>query len=326
MGKIRAAVIGTGYLGKFHAQKYAQLEESDLVAVVDINIDMAKEIGEPLGAEAYSDYTELFGKVDAVSIVTPTETHHKIAKEFLSHGIDVLVEKPITVTVREAEDLIATAKEKDAILQVGHLERFNAAVIALEDKLQNPMFIESHRLSQFPNRATDVSVVLDLMIHDIDIILNLVDSEVETVHAAGIPVISNKVDIANARITFKNGCVANVTASRVSLEQQRRIRLFQSNAYITIDYAKQHIFILRPVPALEEGGMPSVAREDMDIVTSDALLEEIRSFLNCSITRENPMVGGTEGLKALEVAHKIQEAVEESMKKGEQAKLNSKGE
>lgn len=326
MAKIRAAVIGTGYLGKFHAQKYAQLDESDLVAVVDINIDMAKEIGEPLGATAYSDYTELFGKVDAVSIVTPTETHHKIAKEFLSHGIDVLVEKPITVTVEEAEDLIATAKEKDAILQVGHLERFNAAVIALEDKLHNPMFIESHRLSPFPNRATDVSVVLDLMIHDIDIILNLVDSEVETVHAAGIPVISNKVDIANARLTFKNGCVANVTASRVSLEQQRRIRLFQSDAYITIDYAKQHIFILRPVPALEEGGMPSIAKEDMDIVSADALLEEIRSFLNCVITRESPLVGGTAGLKALEVAHKIQEAVEESMKKGEQAKLNSKGE
>lgn len=315
MSIVRTAVIGTGYLGKFHAQKYAQLDESELVAVVDIDINTAREIGEPLGAEAYSDYTELFGKVDAVSIVTPTESHHKIAKEFLSRGIDVLVEKPITVTVKEAKDLIKTADANDAILQVGHLERFNAAVIALEDKLQNPMFIESHRLSQFPNRATDVSVVLDLMIHDIDIILNLVNSEVETVHAAGIPVISDKVDIANARLTFKNGCVANVTASRVSLEQQRRIRLFQSNAYITIDYAKQHITVLRPVPALEEGGMPSVAKEDLDITTSDSLLEEIRAFLNSSINREKPMVGGSEGLKALEVAHKIQDCVEESIKK-----------
>ncbi len=312
MNKIRAGVVGAGYLGRFHAQKYAEIDAAELVGVVDIDRGRAEEVARLACTTPYTDYEELFGKVDAVSVVTPTETHCEIGLAFLSKGIDVLIEKPMAVTTAEAEALIKEAEDKGAVLQVGHLERFNPAVIALEGKLTNPMFIESHRLSPFPNRATDVDVVLDVMIHDIDIILNLVDSEVESVDAVGVPIISNKVDIANARMRFKNGCVANVTASRVSKESLRRTRIFQPDAYIAIDYAAQCISISR----LVRGGdtpYPAINEERLEIERRDSLKDEIRSFLECSVTRTPPLVTGRDGKRALEVAAMIQAATKSSL-------------
>ncbi len=310
MKKIRAGVIGVGYLGKFHAQKYKGMEGVELVGVVDVDIKRAKEVAEGLGVEAYDNYKDLLGKVDAVSIVTPTETHRDVGKEFLSNGIDVLIEKPMTVTMEEADDLINVAKENNAILQVGHLERFNPAVTALDGIVKKPVFIESHRLSPFPNRATDVDVVLDLMIHDIDIILNLVDSELERIDAAGVPVVSGKVDIANARLKFVNGCVANVTASRVSSVPQRKIRLFQHDAYISIDYAGQEISVTRLKKGTEK---LTIEEEKIHIEKGDSLLEEIRSFVDCIKSGKSPLVSGTVGKRALDVAHRIQDEVKASM-------------
>lgn len=311
--EIRTAVIGTGYLGRFHAQKYAELSNSTLVGIVDIDKARAEEIAEETKTTAYIDYKELFGKVDAVSIVTPTETHAEIGKAFLSEGIDVLIEKPMTVTIEEAEELVILAKEKKAILQIGHLERFNAAIVALEGRLDNPVFIESHRLAPFNMRALDVDVVLDLMIHDIDIILSLVDSEIESIQATGVPVVSGKVDIANARLTFENGCVANITASRVSKEPQRRIRLFQHDAYIAIDYAAQHISISRLDRS--SGLLPSIIEEELDIDKVDSLREEIVAFLDSVTTRKSPSVSGEDGRRALMVAAQIQEKTESSLRK-----------
>ncbi|MCK4847082.1 MAG: Gfo/Idh/MocA family oxidoreductase [Deltaproteobacteria bacterium] len=311
--EIRTAVIGTGYLGRFHAQKYMELPNSKLVGIVDIDKARAEEIAKETNTQPYTDYTELFGKVDAVSIVTPTDTHAEIGKALLAEGIDVLIEKPMTVTTEEAAELVTLAKEKGAILQIGHLERFNAAIVALEGRVNNPVFIESHRLAPFNLRALDVDVVLDLMIHDIDIILSLVDSEIESINATGVPVVSGKVDIANARLTFKNGCVANITASRVSKEPQRRVRLFQHDAYIAIDYAAQNISISRLDRS--KGGLPSIVEEELDIEKVDSLKEEIIAFLNSVTTRTRPAVSGEDGKRALMVAAQIQEKTESSLRK-----------
>lgn len=313
MKKIKAAVIGVGYLGRLHAEKYSQIEEVELVGVMDIHPERAAEVAEQTKCRAFKTYEELFGLVDAVSVVTPTESHLKVGKDFLDRGKHVLIEKPIAVDTREAEELISTAEKAGVVLQVGHLERFNAAVVALEGRLGNPMYIESQRLSPFPNRSTDVDVVLDLMIHDIDIILNLVDSEVKSVDAVGIPVVTDKVDLANARIKFDNGCVADVTASRVSKERKRQIRIYQSDSFITIDYANQHILTTRIVPD-RDGGYATLVDEDSDLEKRDSLLEEIRSFVKCSATGTSPLVSGRDGLVALEVASRIQSSVEASMK------------
>ncbi|HLA51536.1 MAG TPA: Gfo/Idh/MocA family oxidoreductase, partial [Thermodesulfobacteriota bacterium] len=227
MKRIRVAVIGVGHLGRFHAEKYAGLPDAELVGVIDTDKKRVGEIASNLKTNAFYSYQDILSKdkVDAVSIVVPTALHYRIAKDFLSQGIDCLLEKPITNTVEEADELIKEAAKRKALLQVGHLERFNAAVIAAEGIVNNPLFIECNRLSPFPNRATDVDVILDMMIHDIDIILNFVKSDIESVDAFGMPVITDKVDMANARLRFKNGCVANITASRVSKERERKITL-----------------------------------------------------------------------------------------------------
>ncbi len=230
--KVKVGVVGVGYLGRYHAMKYDQLPNADLVGVVDVDKQVTEHVAKELNTLPYKDYLQLINKVDAVSIAVPTKDHHSIAMDFLKNGVDVLVEKPITKTIDQADELVELAREKGAILQVGHLERFNAAVMALEDTIEEPMFIESHRLAPFKERSTDIDVILDLMIHDIDIILSLVGSEVVTINAVGVPVISDKVDIANARITFKSGCVANVTSSRVTMKQTRKMRSFQNNAYV----------------------------------------------------------------------------------------------
>ena len=306
MKKLKCAVIGTGYLGKFHAEKYANLAECELVAVVDINAETAKTIADKHGAQALTDYEPLLGKVDAVSIVVPTTLHYQVAKDFLNAGSHVLIEKPITTTVEQADELIAIAKEKNLILQVGHLERFNPAVLAL-DKDEKPLFIESHRLSPFNPRANDVSVVLDLMIHDIDIILALVNSEVVKIDASGTAVLTKGTDIANARLTFANGCVANVTASRISMKLERKMRLFRQTSYASVDFQNRILQKYRTGEKEMFPGVPEILSEEATFETSDALMAEIQQFVGCIQTGEQPLVTGEAARLALATAIQITE-------------------
>src|SRR5678815_4046903 len=249
MSKIRAAVIGVGYLGRFHAQKYAQLPICELIAVVDGREEVRKAVAGEVGTQALADYRGLLGKVDAVSVVTPTPAHFEIADAFLAAGAHVLVEKPITETPEQARKLIARAGAQHRILQVGHLERFNAAVLAAEPHLHSPRFMETHRLAPFKERGTDVNVVLDLMIHDIDLIQSLVGAPIVSIDAVGASVFSEGLDIANARIRYANGCVANTTASRVSMKMERKLRLFQDDAYVSIDLQQKILTVVRKPPS-----------------------------------------------------------------------------
>ncbi len=306
MSRLKAAVIGVGYLGRFHAQKYAALEGVELIGVVDADVERAREVAAEVGVKAYDDHRQILDKIDLVSIAVPTQFHYRVAKDCLDAGCHILLEKPITQTVEEADELIAIAAAKNLVFQVGHLERFNPAVIALRGVLKNPVFIESHRLAPFKPRGTDVNVVLDLMIHDIDILLSMVPSTIKTINSVGVPVLSPEVDIANARLQFENGCVANVTASRVSREAMRKIRIFQPDAYISIDYQARRIQILRkgsqgiPIP-----GLPEIGMEERSFGEVDALLEEIRSFVEAVRGGTSPVVSGEDGKRALELALQI---------------------
>ena len=311
---MRTAVIGVGYLGRFHAQKYATLEGSELVAVVDPVAAAAGAVATELGVAAHTDYRDLLGRVDAVSVVTPTPTHHVIAKAFLEAGAHVLVEKPMTVTVEEGTDLIEVARRAGRILAVGHLERFNAAVQAVQPILTMPRFIESARLAPFKQRGTDVDVVLDLMIHDIDLILSIVRSPVVSVDAIGTSVFSKEIDIANARLRFANGCVANATASRVSLKTERKLRLFQDDAYLSMDLHNKVLTIIRKGADPGAGGMPQVAIEEKSYEQGDALRAEIEAFLAAASGGSAPPVSGEDGLLALETAVAITQQVEASLR------------
>ena len=300
---LRAPVVGVGYLGKFHAEKYAASPKANLVAVVDTEQSRAREVGAPLGAAILSDYRQLFGRVQCVSIAVPTRFHFQVARDFIEAGVDVLVEKPLTADIAEARALVAAAKAKNVILQVGHLERFNPAIRQLEGVIKDPKFVECHRLAPFVERGTDVDVVLDLMIHDIDVIASLVGSPVASMEAVGVPVLTDKPDIANARIKFANGCIANVTASRVSIKRERKIRLFQPDAYISIDYDQRRAQIYHNPPP--GAGWLAIRAENIEIKDGDALADEIDSFLDCVRTRALPLVDGEEGLRALEIASMI---------------------
>ncbi len=305
---IRCAVIGVGYLGKFHAQKYAALEHAELVAVVDSDEKAAAQIASELNCKAVTDYHEILDQIDACSIVAPTTLHHQIASDCLSHGIHVLVEKPITTTVAEADELVHLAKANNCVLQVGHLERFNAAVLLLGKRIYDePLFIESHRLAPFKPRATDVDVVLDLMIHDIDIILDFVKSEIVDIHASGASVLSDSIDIANARLEFANGCVANVTASRVSQKSERKMRLFQKNAYIGIDFQEKTADVYNKGDGEMFPGVPNIEQEHLQGGESDALMDEIIDFLHAIKTGNPPAVTGEDGRRALKTAMQITE-------------------
>jgi predicted dehydrogenase len=300
---IAAAVVGVGYLGKFHAEKYAASPKCKLVAVVDIDEARGREVGESLGAPVLTDYRKLIGQVQCVSVAVPTRFHFEVARDLIDAGVDVLVEKPLTADIAEARDLVAAAEAKNVILQVGHLERFNPAIRRLEGVIKDPKFVECHRLAPFVERGTDVDVVLDLMIHDIDVISSLVRSPVERVESVGVPVLTDKPDIANARIKFANGCIANVTSSRVSVKRERKIRFFQPNAYISIDYDQRRAQIYyKPAPG---AGWLGIRAENIEIEEGDALADEIDSFLDCVRTRTLPLVGGSEGLRALEIASMI---------------------
>lgn len=315
MNKLRVGVIGTGYLGKFHAEKYAGMDDVELVGVVDTNVRLAEEVAGKLNVPAYSKPEDILGKVDAVSVVVPTPLHYMVSRLFLEKDVDVLIEKPITTTLKEADGLIELAESRGLIIQVGHLERFNPAVIALKDVLKNPMFIESHRLSIFQPRGTDVDVVLDLMIHDIDIILNLVQSEIIGIQAAGIPVITEHGDIANARLEFANGCVANVTASRISLKNERKLRLFQRDAYIMVDFANREITVIRRNGDHTESIVPGTDINRRCFTKSDALKEELVSFVQSVKNRIAPEVTGAMGRDALRVALSIMEQTEKTRRK-----------
>jgi predicted dehydrogenase len=313
MKRIRVGVVGVGYLGSFHAEKYANMAEVDLVGVADTNMPQAASIADKYRTTAHSTYQDLFGKVDAVSIVVPTPSHFAVAMDFLENDVDVLIEKPMTTTLEEADELIRFADSKGLIIQVGHLERFNPAVVALKDIIQKPMFIESHRLSIYNDRGTDVSVVLDLMIHDIDIILNFVRSEVSEIRAAGIPVIAENVDIANARLEFQSGCVANVTASRISTKNERKIRLFQKDAYVSVDFTSREITVIRQNSKKDDGLIPGMEIKQLCFTKGDALEDEIKSFVKSVVNRKVPQVTGQMGRDALQIALNIMEQIENSV-------------
>jgi predicted dehydrogenase len=313
MSKIRAAVIGVGYLGRFHAQKYAQAQGCELVAVVDGRAEVRDAVAAEVKSRAVADYRELLGNVDAVSVVTPTPAHFEIADAFLAAGAHVLVEKPITATPEQARALIARAASAKRILQVGHLERFNAAVLAAEPHLNAPRFMECVRLAPYKERGTDVNVVLDLMIHDIDLVQSLARSEIVSIDAIGTPVFSGEIDIANARIRFANGCVANATASRVSLKTERKLRIFEDAAYISLDLQQKILTLIRKREGVPQPGQLPVNIEEANLEQGDALKSEIESFLDCIRNDRRPIVSGEDGLRALETAIRITEQVQANL-------------
>ncbi len=318
-GRLRAAVVGVGYLGKFHAEKYAAHDGAELVAVVDTDAERGQVVARALGVEAFTDYRALVGRVDCASVAVPTPLHHDVARDLMLGGIDVLVEKPLTTTVEDGKSLVEFAVRGGRVLQVGHLERFNPAMRALKGRVTQPRFIECQRLASFTERGTDVDVVLDLMIHDLDLILTMVPSSLRAVEAVGVPVLTQSVDIANARLRFANGCIADVTASRVSLKRERKLRIFQPDAYISIDFDERKVRICRREAA--EDGQPSLVLEDLDVGDGDALGEEIDAFLRAVREREAPAVTGWDGLRALEVAHIIRESVETEVRAAQAAGL-----
>ena len=309
MKKIRAAVIGVGYLGRFHAQKYAQAAGCELVAVADSRQEAGEKVAAEVGTRWVADYRELLGEADAVSVVTPTPAHFPIARDFLNAGAHVLVEKPITETVAEAREMIDLAARNKRVLQVGHLERFNAAILAAEPYLRSPRFVECVRMAPYRERGTDVNVVLDLMIHDIDIVQTIVDAPITSIDAVGTPVFSDEIDIANARIHFANGCVANVTASRVSVKTERKLRIFEDDAYLSLDLQQKILTLIRKRPPADPPGPLPVIIEEQNLDQGDALKAEIESFLDCTRTGRAPVVSGEAGLMALETAMRITEQV-----------------
>jgi predicted dehydrogenase len=313
MRRLRAAVIGVGYLGRYHALKYQALPQVDLVGVVDIQAERARKVAEQLRTRAFTDYRDLIGRIEAATVAVPTTEHHPIARELLEHGIHVLVEKPIAATIEQAEDLVDVAGRQGAILQVGHLERFNPAVQALAGRVTNPLFVESHRISPFAGRGLDVDVVLDLMIHDIDILLSTIRTDIVQLDAVGVPVLTPRYDIVNARFRFGSGCVANVTASRVSAKSMRKIRVFQHDAYLSADCTGGEVQVFRRIPAAGSSGLPQIVAEKVVVEASDPLLEEVRSFVEAVGNRKPPLVDGMQGLRCLEVAHRIIRQIEESV-------------
>ena len=315
MNKIRVGVVGVGYLGKFHAEKYYSMENVTLAAVVDIDRSRAGAVASRFNCPAFTDYHDLFGDVDAVSIVVPTESHFEIGMDFLNQDVDVLIEKPMTTTLEQADELIRIAESKGRILQIGHLERFNPAVLALKDIITYPMFIEVHRLSIFKDRSTDVSVVLDLMIHDIDIILNIVKSDIHSIHAAGVPVICEHADIANVRLQFASGCVANITASRISTKDERKIRIFQKDTYVSVDFARREITLIRRDDNQSDSLVPGTDFQLLSFSDTDVLEDELASFIQAVRSRNAPVVSGHAGRKALAVAIDIMNQVDAAIKR-----------
>ena len=332
MGKLKVGVIGTGHLGRLHAKLYNQVEDASLIGIYDEDKDKAHNLAKELECEAFENIENLIDNVEALNIVTPTTTHHKIALMALKKKKHIFIEKPITKTEQEAQDLIRLAKEQKCLIQVGHIERFNAAMLALEDVALNPVFVEAHRLASFNPRGTDVAVILDLMIHDLDLILHLVKSKPIKVDASGVGVVSNNIDIANARIEFENGCVANVTASRISAKKMRKMRIFQKDAYISLDFTDgfSEIFYL-PEPGQASFKDSSMAfslgqidagdqKRDINytkLIRKDInpLLNELISFVASVINNEPVVVSAEDGFEALKLANIVLAKIAQHQKK-----------
>lgn len=306
--RLRVGVIGVGYLGRIHASIYARLPTVDLVGVVDTDAERAGTVAEATGCAAFTDPNALRGQVDAVSVVVPTSAHLTVARPYLEAGVHMLLEKPVAADAAAGAEIVALAERSGAILQIGHLERFNAGVMALAERIDAPRYIEAQRMGGFVERATDVDVVSDLMIHDIDIILALVDADLTDVRAVGSPVLTPHVDIASARLEFANGTVANVVASRVSDRKTRRIRVFQPNSYLSLDFIDQTLDMAAPATRSDDG-RPEIRRSRIALNPVKPLDREIESFVACVQQRGRPLVDGRVGLKALEVALLIHERI-----------------
>ena len=310
--RLKVGVFGVGSLGQHHARIYASLPAAELVGVHDLNPARAAEVAAQCGTRAFGSVDELAAAIEAASVAVPTDRHHEVATPLMERGVHLLVEKPIAATTREAEDMVATAERKDLILQVGHVERFNPVMRFLEDGLTRPRFIEAIRLATYPPpregalpRGTEVSVVLDLMIHDLDIILHLVRSPLKEIHAVGVPVLSPTEDIANVRLTFQGGCVANVTASRISMERMRKIRVFQEDTYVSLDYMNQAGQMCRKTPK-------GITAETVPISKAEPLADELASFVGCVLSRGMPVVTGRHGSDALRLAVEICRQIREN--------------
>jgi len=301
--QLRVAVVGVGHLGRHHARILSALPGVSLVAVVDTNRARADEVAAAHRTRAAYDARDVVGKVDAVTVAVPTEIHRDIAQTFLEGAVPVLVEKPLARTVAEADALIAAAATSGAVLAVGHTERFNPAVAAARPMLTDPRFIEVHRLGAFPERSLDIDVVFDLMIHDLDVLLSLVDSEVESIEAVGVPVLTGRVDIANARLRFANGCIANLTASRISRDKIRKIRFFQPATYLSIDYASQKVELWQLTKG--DSQMPSIHGGEVAVVNEEPLARELADFVDAVVSKRAPMVTGQDGRRALALAQQI---------------------
>jgi len=333
MHRLKVAVVGVGHLGKEHARVYAEMPGVELFSVVDIQRKQAEKVAQQYNTRYFLNYKDIIDKIQAVSIAVPTKSHYAIAKDFLQHGVHVMIEKPMTGTVLEARELIDISKARGLVLQAGYIERFNPAIAAIKRLSVNPRFIECHRLSPFTFRSADIGVVLDLMIHDIDILLYITNSKVKKFDAVGVNVISDKEDIANVRIQFQNGCVANVTASRVSITPMRKIRLFSEDSYISIDYQKKDALIYKKSPELtlkslniSDTNVSTIADlksyvfgdllkiEHIKMDDYEPLKKELESFVDCIVNHKEPVVSGEEGLRAIEVANDILREIEKNLK------------
>jgi predicted dehydrogenase len=306
--RVPVAVIGVGEHGKKHARQFLEVKSAQLVGVFDLRPERTREVASELGVRAFASLDEALASVAAVSIVIPTTSHAEVTRQAFERGVDVLVEKPITRTVEEADELIRLASERRRILQVGHLERFNPGVVAAKAVTHRPLFFEIHRLGVFSPRSLDVDVVFDLMIHDLDLVLWLANAAVRDVRAVGLPVLSDKVDIANARIEFDNGTVANLTASRVSTERVRKFRYFQPNEYVSIDFTRRDVLVLG---VTRDGGTPKIAFNKLETKADEPLRAELEAFIDSVRTRRPPLVGGPEGREALALAERVMTCIEE---------------
>jgi predicted dehydrogenase len=320
--KLKLAVVGVGHLGQHHARIYSQMEGVDLVCVVDTDEAKAKSVAHRCKTQYKTEYHQIETALDAVNIAVPTKDHFEVAQHFLAQGIDVLLEKPITQSLEQAEQLAKLSHKTGAILQIGHVERFNPAVMALTKRVKFPKYIESHRLGPFVARGTDVDVILDLMIHDLDVVLSLVSSPLERVQAVGIPIVSEHIDIANVRLEFEDGCVANMNASRVSLTQMRKIRIFQQNTYFSLDCAKQSLTTVRlntDSPSRLTGLPFKISRGRVKVKKQEPLKAELEAFIQCVRHRQRPLVSAQEGLQALNIALKINAEIKQAIQKSMQA-------
>lgn len=307
--RLRTAVIGVGYLGRFHAQKYAQLDTCDLIGVADKDAEKARQVSEEFSVSCYQDYEVLLNQVDAVSIVVPTVDHYQLAKACIQQGLHVLVEKPFTATLEQAQELIELSRKHQTHLQVGHLERFNVVFAEFQNLINKPQYIESTRISKFPERGTDVDVILDLMIHDIDLVLALLEDYPIEIEGVGTSVLTTKVDLANARLKFPGGCVANFTASRVSEKAERKMRIFQPGLYLSLDYGAGSARKLE-VDSMENLAIDDLKPQTYQLGKNDALLEEIQSFLQSIYHQSPPLVTAEAGLQAMKVAWQIKAQIQ----------------